>query len=406
MQHSNTAATGSELSGSTIAPHCMIIEDEAGIRSLISRALSGHGITVSEFGDVQTAISSLAKDDPKVIFLDVSLADSDAIDAIRELAVHKFSGAVQLISGQSAGTLAEIKKIGERHGLRMCSPIAKPFTADAIYRVIAQEESLAGPALSEHPVSLRDALRKGWFELWYQPKIDLQKRTLVGAEGLARVRHPEHGLVAPKAFLTDASQSDLTELAAVGVMTALREWSIFLESGVNLKLAVNVSASVLAKLPVASLIRTYRPKDDSWPGLILELTEDEALEDIDAIKEIATQLSLYKVSLSIDDFGSGYSSLKRLRDLPFSELKLDRCFVSNCADNEQNAKICETVISLGHEFGITVTGEGIEKTADLLALRKMGCDLGQGFLFSPAVERGDLIAAARGRPRIRVPGAT
>jgi EAL domain-containing protein (putative c-di-GMP-specific phosphodiesterase class I)/CheY-like chemotaxis protein len=389
-----------------MAPHCMIIEDEAGIRSIISRALSGHGITASEFGDVQGAIASLAKDQPKVIFLDVSLQDSDAIDAIRELAERKFSGAVQLISGQSAETLAEIKKIGERHGLRMCLPIAKPFTADAIYRVIAQEESLAGPALSEHPVSLRDALRNGWYELWYQPKIDLQKRTLVGAEGLARVRHPEHGLVAPKAFLTNAPQSDLVELAAVSIMTALREWSIFLESGVNLKLAVNMSAGVLAKLPVASLIRTYRPKNEGWPGLILELTEDEALEDIEAIREIATQLSLYKVSLSIDDFGSGYSSLKRLQDLPFSELKLDRCFVSNCADNAQNAKICETVISLGHEFGITVTAEGIEKTADLLALRKMGCDLGQGFLFSPAVERGDLIAAARGRPRIRVPAAT
>ena len=287
MQRSDTAVSHAS-SGSPIAPHCMIIEDEAAIRSLILRSLSDHGITASEFGDVQGAIASLAKDQPKVIFLDVSLEDSDAIDAIRELAKRKFSGTVQLISGQSAGTLAEIKKIGERHGLRMSPPIGKPFTADAIDRVIAQEESLAGPALSEHPVSLQEALRKGWFELWYQPKIDLQKRTLVGAEGLARVRHPEHGLVAPKAFLANAPQADLGELAAVAVMTALRDWPIFLESGVNLKLAVNISAGVLAKLPVASLIRTYRPKNESWPGLILELTEDEALENIDAIKEIAT----------------------------------------------------------------------------------------------------------------------
>ena len=110
--------------------------------------------------------------------------------------------------------------------------------------------------------------------------------------------------------------------------------------------------------------------------------------------------------MSIDDFGTGYSSLKRLQDLPFLELKLDRCFVSNCADNAQNAKICETVVGLGHEFGIIVTAEGIEKTSDLLALRKMGCDLGQGFLFSPAVERGNLIAAARGRPRIPPSAAT
>jgi EAL domain-containing protein (putative c-di-GMP-specific phosphodiesterase class I) len=167
----------------------------------------------------------------------------------------------------------------------------------------------------------------------------------------------------------------------------------------DLKLAVNISAGALARLPV-SLIRDYRPKNEEWPGLILELTEDDVLQDIAAISEIALQLSLYKVSLSIDDFGSGYSSMKRLRDLPFAELKLDRCFVQKCAGDERNSAICQAIIDLGHRLGIAVTAEGIENTPDLQALRKMGCDLGQGFLFSPAVERDNLIGAARGRPRI------
>jgi EAL domain-containing protein (putative c-di-GMP-specific phosphodiesterase class I) len=93
--------------------------------------------------------------------------------------------------------------------------------------------------------------------------------------------------------------------------------------------------------------------------------------------------------------------MQRLRDLPCSELKLDRDFVSHCADDERNARICAAVINLGHELGVTVTAEGIERTSELQALRKMGCDLGQGYLFSPPVARSNLIATAQQRPRIK-----
>jgi EAL domain-containing protein (putative c-di-GMP-specific phosphodiesterase class I)/CheY-like chemotaxis protein len=391
---------GENLHAAHVVVPCMIVEDEPGIRSIISRTLAGYGLTAGEFTGAQEAIGSLAKEHPRVIFLDVSLEGSDAIDAIRGLAERKYSGAVQLISGRMPDVLTEIKKIGERHGLRMRCPIAKPFTADAI-RTVVQEECLAAPAASEHPVALGEALRKGWLELWYQPKIDLQKRTLAGAEGLSRVRHPDHGLIAPKAFINNATPTELAELTAVVMTTALRDWSIFYKGGINPKLAVNIPGSVMLQLPLATIIRDYRPKDENWPGLILEVTETEILQDVDSIREIATQLSLYKVGLSIDDFGSGYSSIKRLYDLPCIELKLDAAFVQDCAENERNSTICSTVINLGHGLGVTVTAEGIEKTSELQALKNMGCDFGQGFLLSPPVERDQLIATAQQRPKIK-----
>jgi EAL domain-containing protein (putative c-di-GMP-specific phosphodiesterase class I) len=383
----------------SLAPSCLIVEDEPGIRSIISRVLSHYDLSVGEFTNANEAVASLGSEHPKVVFLDVSLENSDAIEAIRGLAKNHYAGAVQLISGRKPALLEEVKKIGERHGLRMRTPIVKPFGADAI-RSVVQEECLGGPEFSEHQVSLSHALKSGWVELWYQPKIDLQNKTLVGAEGVARVRHPKHGLIAPKGFLTDATQMELVELTRLAILTALSDWTAFSRNGMNLKLAVNVPGSVLAGFPLVTLVRERRPKSNDWPGLIFEVTEGDVLEDMDLIREVATQLKLYEVELSIDDFGSGYSSMRRLCDLPCVELKLDQSFVRNCADNGRNAMVCATAIELGHRLGATVTAEGIERMVELQTLRQMGCDFGQGFLFSPALDRDRFIASVQERPRI------
>jgi EAL domain-containing protein (putative c-di-GMP-specific phosphodiesterase class I) len=249
-------------------------------------------------------------------------------------------------------------------------------------------------------VPLADALRRGWWELWYQPKIDLRTKAIVGAEALSRVRHPDHGLIAPHAFLADATPQHLAELTERVIVTALRDWTVFAETGAPLKLAVNVPLSAFSTLSLAAIVREHQPKSDQWPGIIFEVTETELEQDIELVREIATQLSLYEVSLSIDDFGSAYSSMKRLRDLPCAELKLDASLVRDCSDDDRNAKICANAISLGHDLGLTVVAEGVEKAAELRALQNMGCDLGQGFLFSPAQERDRLISDIHLRPRV------
>jgi EAL domain-containing protein (putative c-di-GMP-specific phosphodiesterase class I) len=378
---------------------CLIVEDEPNVRAIISRVLKGYGLAAAEFAGVGEALASITCDSPKVIFLDVSLEGSDAVDAIRGLAERKFGGTVQLMSGRGPTVLEEINKIGERRGLRMRPPIAKPFSGDAIRQVV-KEEGLCAPVLSLHPVPLVDALRHGWWELWYQPKIDLRTKTIVGAEALSRVRHPDHGLIAPRAFLANATPEHLAELTKRVIVTALQDWTVFAETGAPLKLAVNVPLSAFATLPLPAIVREHRPKSDQWPGIIFEVTETEMEKDIELVREVATQLSLYDVSLSIDDFGSAYSSMKRLCDLPCAELKLDRSLVRNCAADERNAKICANIIALGHDLGMSVVAEGLEKTSELRAFQNMGCDLGQGFLFSPAQERDRLISEIHLRPRV------
>ena len=177
----------------------------------------------------------------------------------------------------------------------------------------------------------------------------------------------------------------------------MRDWEAFAEIGIRLKLAINVPVTALTTLAIPALVREHRPADRKWPGLILEVTEDEIIRDIALANEVATQLRLYDVSLSIDDFGAGYSSLSRLREMPFCELKLDMSFVTNCAHDEMKAGLCQTIVDLAHRFGKVAVAEGIENAADLQALYRMGCDLGQGYLIARPMPKDQFLTLLQNR---------
>jgi EAL domain-containing protein (putative c-di-GMP-specific phosphodiesterase class I) len=236
-------------------------------------------------------------------------------------------------------------------------------------------------------IAIAEALRNHWFEIWYQPKIDLKRKCLAGAEALARIHHPELGVLLPGSFLPDVDEESIAELAQHALVATLCDWSMFEEAGFNLHLAINVPVSVLFKLPIPALVSEYRPKSERWPGLILEVTEDQIVRDIALAKDIATQLRVSGITIAIDDFGAGFSSFSSLRDLPFAELKIDRGFVKGCATDATNAAICQTAIDLAHRFGSAAVAEGIEATADLQSLMVMGCDFGQGVLIAPPMPK-------------------
>ncbi|HZV05696.1 MAG TPA: EAL domain-containing protein [Gemmataceae bacterium] len=246
-------------------------------------------------------------------------------------------------------------------------------------------------------IDITEALRQHWFEIWYQPKIDLRLKCLAGAEALPRLRHPDFGVLAPGSFVPQIDADAVTALAEHAVQAALRDWIMFADAGFNLHLSVNVPASVLSRLPMAQLVAESRPKAEEWPGLIVEVAEDQIVRDIAQAKEIAQQLLASHVAIAIDDFGAGYSSLSSLRDLPFAELKLNCGFVGGCATDATNAAICQTAIDLAHRFGSAAVAEGIERTADLQALMVMGCDFGQGALIAPPMPKQDFLDLLRQR---------
>ena len=246
-------------------------------------------------------------------------------------------------------------------------------------------------------LTLADVIEQDWCELFYQPKIDLKTTRLVGAEALVRARHPTRGVLAPGAFLPGASEQDMLALTERVIITALKDWKDFAANGLPVKLSVNVPVSALVKLPIPQILREERPRAEGWPGLIMEVTEDEIIGDLKVANDVADALRSFNCTLAVDDFGAGYSSLARLRQLPFSELKIDRSYVTNCHIDRVNAGLCETIVELSQRFGLKTVAEGIETPHESHKLQGIGCQIGQGYLFAKPMSKGQLIGAVRRR---------
>lgn len=324
------------------------------------------------------------------------MESAEAIGTVVALGQRGYSGYVQLMSNRGSAVLAHVKGIGDQHRLLMLPPLKKPFETGSIVKIL-QDLRLGDPPAAAGRVDLDEALKNNWIEFWFQPKIDLRKKQLVGAEAFARARHPTYGVLNPGAFMPGAPESALIKLSELALTQSLRSGLNFAKLGVSLRLAVNIPVSALVKIDIADIVQKYKPHYEKWPGLIIDVTEEQIVTDLKLASEITKRLAPLNVKLAIDDFGRGYSSLVRLKELPFAELKLDRNFVADCGTDKVNAPLCKTVIDLAHNFGSIAVAIGIEKAADAMALVSMGCDYGQGFLLGQPMPEERFIALLRQR---------
>lgn len=398
----STAAPGNALAQAGLAqtPLAFIIDEESSIRHFVSLILQGIGIDTMEFADGEAFRAARSPRPPDIIFLNINLDANDSIQSIEALGNAGFPGAIQLMSNRGSAVLENLKQIGEQHNLRMLPVLKKPFETSAIQKIVA-EQNLGFTQPAAVRVNLGEALESGWVEFWYQPKVDMRRKQLAGAEVFARVRHPQHGILLPSSFMPEAVDNSLVALAERSLVDALKAGIQFGKLGVNLRMAINVSLTALANLPVSDIVRQHRPEPDNWPGLIIDLTEEQVVKDISAACEMAEQLRPHNVRLAIDDFGRAHNALANVKELPFAEMKLDRSFVTDCGTDKVNAPICKTVIDLAHSFGSLAVGIGIEKAADLTALVSMGCDLGQGFLLGQPMPAERFISLLKQRANVR-----
>jgi EAL domain-containing protein (putative c-di-GMP-specific phosphodiesterase class I)/CheY-like chemotaxis protein len=397
QSHAVTEAEAAPSEGR--APLCFVVDTDASIRHFLSLILHGSGIDTEEFPDGHAIRPALARRQPKLVFLNIALESADAIECILALSRAGYTGSVQLMSNRGSAVLAHVKSIGEQHHLRMLPVLKKPFETSVILTVL-QELRLGDPPAVAGRVDLNEALRKHWIEFWYQPKIDLRKKQLVGVEAFARVRHPQNGVLMPSAFMPGASDSDLVTLSEQALDQGLKANLNFLKLGATLRLAVNIPTNALVKVPVADIVQSHRGKFEKWPGVIIDIPEEQIVSDMALANDITKKLAHLEVKLAVDDFGRGHSSLTRLKELPFAELKLDRAFVTDCGTDKVNAPLCKTVIDLAHNFGSIAVAVGIEKASDALALVSMGCDYGQGFLLGQPMPEERFISLLRQRANL------
>jgi EAL domain-containing protein (putative c-di-GMP-specific phosphodiesterase class I) len=378
------------------APLCYLVDEESSIRHFLSLVLHGAGVDTKEFPDGVSLRKAMERRLPDLVFLNISLESGDAIESIVGLGTRGFRGAIQLMSNRGAAVLEHVKNIGMQHKLTMLPVLKKPFETEAIIKIL-HELKLGLPPTVATRIGLDDAIANRWIEFWYQPKIDLRRKRLAGAEAYARARHPQHGIVLPGAFMPGAPESAVLKLSELALVSALKAGLKFSNLGVNLRLTVNIPVSALVKLPIEDIVKTHRPNPEKWPGLIIDVPEEQIVTDLALAGEITKRLERHNVRLAIDDFGRGTSSLARLGELPFAELKLDRAFVADCGTDKVNAPLCKTVIDLAHNFGRVAVAMGIEKAADAVALVSMGCDFGQGFLLGQPMPEERFISLLRQR---------
>jgi len=266
-------------------------------------------------------------------------------------------------------------------------------------------------------VALAEALAKDWVEFWYQPKIDLRTRNIIGVETLARVRHPLHGILGPASFLPGAHKKSLATLARRALNAALKEGTQLAAMGIRVRFAVNVPFDVITDLSIRDILRKYHSAGQQWPGIILDVPESELLDNLDELRAISAALAADGVRFAMDDFGQRLSSaldpknrrsadkmvldlfatLAHLKNEAIAEMKLDRKFVEDCGIDSQKATLCKLSVDLVHSMGSTAVAVGAQNAKDLRAVEEMDCDIGQGRVFGEALSVTEFRNLIRGR---------
>ncbi len=338
-----------------------------------------------------------------VILLDLNMPIMDGVEVIRELAHKRSESAIILISGYDSSVLHSAQKLAQEHQLKVVASLTKPMRPMDLKHILSNlkldiptEElpikSRETPAAGE----LKEAIHTGQLILYYQPQINLKDGSLAGAEALVRWMHPERGIIGPDTFVPLAEQNKLIgELTTAIIVQAMEQSRLWKEMGLSARISVNVSSDNITSLTLPEQLSGLVNSNELNPSLlVLEITESALMSQLITSLDILTRLRMKGFHLSIDDFGTGYSSLSQLHRVPFTELKIDKSFISHMDQDAEAHAIVETCIMLGHKLNMKIVAEGVETPIVKDMLTEMGCDTAQGYLFArpmPAQEMQDWV---------------
>jgi EAL domain-containing protein (putative c-di-GMP-specific phosphodiesterase class I) len=239
---------------------------------------------------------------------------------------------------------------------------------------------------------LRQALAHGQLTLVYQPKLNLQTLQVVAVEALIRWPHPTRGLLSPDQFMPLVRRHGLSGAVTDHVLNrALDDARLWYDAGFTVPVAVNISPPSLSMRLASTIADALQARELGASTLIVEITEDVVLDGLEHVRLVLNPLRAQGIRIAVDDFGSGYSALSYLRDLPVDHVKLDRHFVAPITSDRDAAVVVRAVVNLAHDLRLTTVAEGIENLETLNRLREFGCDVGQGYYFSPPVPRDRLL---------------
>ncbi len=387
------------------AVNIMVVDDEPFMLKLNVRALANLGysaVTTCEGAVRALEAIDCAANPPDLILLDLNMPDIDGVEFVRHLVRRGYPGSLILVSGEDDRMLKAAERLVQAHQITLLGALHKPVQPEMLATLLAK---WAPAVLSEHwsPLGLGEkvaakkaytaeaigaAIANGELVNYYQPKVSLLTGHVVGVEALVRWRHPVDGMVFPDQFIGVAEENgligSLTRGVLVGALTDVRSWRR--ESGQAFSVAINVSMDDLASLDFADYVAGEAAAAGVLPkDVTLEVTESRLMQDLRVPLEVLTRLRLKRFRISIDDFGTGHSSLAQLRDMPFDELKIDRGFVHGAGADGTVRAIFDTSVLLAKQLGMQIVAEGVEDRADWDFVRRSKCDAAQGYFIAKSM---------------------
>jgi EAL domain-containing protein (putative c-di-GMP-specific phosphodiesterase class I) len=380
----------------------LVVDDDPAFGRLVRRCAEpcGFHVRISEGASCRDCIADWR---PALILLDLNMPGVDGVEIMRHLAADRCQATVILASGSVDGrTLDVAARLGNERGLRIGGVLRKPVRPETLRQLLASVKVTAGPVTA---AALAEAIEAGQLFLEYQPKLDCGAGLITGVEALVRWRRPVVGIVPPDCFIPLAEETGLIDpLTDWLFATAMAQAASWHRSGLPLRIAVNLSGKNLGQIDLPErLAACCREAAVEPEQVVLELTETHAMADAVKGTEVVTRLRLKGFGLSIDDFGTGYSSLVQLHRLPFTEIKIDRSFITELPHNHECRDIAETIVALARKIGLECIAEGVETAAALDAVMAMGCDGAQGYYLSRPLPPLDVPQFVRRSNATKVP---
>jgi EAL domain-containing protein (putative c-di-GMP-specific phosphodiesterase class I)/FixJ family two-component response regulator len=391
--------------------HFLVVEDHGFQRWIVANMLEGLGARyVFSAGDGKAALELLAAREPPidVVITDLDMPGMDGMEFIRHLGEARYPVSVILASGMERSLIATVETMARAYGVNVLGAVPKPITArklDAAVRLhvapSGANDRVEAPTFTIDEIAL--GLERGQFEPFFQPKVEMSSRAVKGAEALARWRHPRLGLIRPDTFVHTMEKGGLIDaLTRIIIEGAALNCGRWRKAGLDIRVSINLSPGSFQDVTfgdqVASLIHHHGVEPRH---VIFEITESATHARLGPSLENLSRLRMKGFGLSIDDYGTGHSSMERLSQIPFTELKIDQSFVKQASTQASSMAVLESSLEMSRKLGLTAVAEGVETRQEWDLLRGLGCHLAQGYLIAQPLEAGEFMSWVRTPQQIR-----
>jgi EAL domain-containing protein (putative c-di-GMP-specific phosphodiesterase class I)/DNA-binding response OmpR family regulator len=370
----------------------LVIDDDKYMRSVVGRLLNTLGVDdYCEAGDGVEGVRAIEDSERAydLTILDIDMPNSDGMGFLRSMGERQYPNPIMILSGKPIDLLNSVQLMAQGYGLNILPVGQKPPSIAVLKEALASCRSAARVerAMRSSNYSKEEilaGLENREFEAFFQPKVEIPSRRLRGCEALARWRHLRDGVIGQGAFIPvlEAAKrmDDLTWIVLEQAASWCRRWH---DAGLSFTVSVNLSVSSLSDGTIADRVYDIVSAAGVEPrSFVLEVTETVAMTDVLQCVESLCRLRLKGFGLSIDDFGTGFSSLQQLTRVPYTELKIDQVFVNGAATSPQRRTVLESSIEIAKKLGLTAVAEGVETEEDWNLLHALGCQLAQGYFIA------------------------